>query len=75
MSDEAGKKVLPLAKSLELSIHHSTKLVNVRRSKVRKPSELRVVPDAFIGVQLRSIGRKAIRPDVPIACQVLLYVA
>jgi hypothetical protein len=60
MPYESCEFILPPAEVFELRLNCRSEVMYVSGRKVTKPSELRIVPDSLIGIQLRSIGRKTV---------------
>ena len=62
MSNETREEVLAAAEALQLILYGVPELTNVGSSIVRQTGELRVIPDAFVRVQLGSIRGQAVGP-------------
>ena len=62
MPNEGRQKVLAAAEALELILYGVPELTNVGSGIVRQTGELRVIPDAFVRVQLGSIRGQAVGP-------------
>ena len=60
MPYETREQVLPPSKLFELCLYRLSEIMDVSGSKVTEASELRMVPDSLIGIQLLSVGGKTV---------------
>lgn len=69
MMNETYKQVLSSAEAHEFILYRGPELTNVGCRIVCEPGKLRVIPHAFVRVQLRGIRRQPVRPQFRVARQ------